>query len=120
MVVRLKFFGTRIVILSATVFFKELVTHDTTGETIGLFDAHTLIRTRLGSGMNPLRSHVARLVSNCNDVFYPGSAFLFAFSLVMAGQSSSITATLAGQIVGEGFIEWRVSVRFSRFFLRLN
>ncbi|KAE9410709.1 Nramp-domain-containing protein [Gymnopus androsaceus JB14] len=88
--------NSAIVILSATVFFKELVTHDTTGETIGLFDAHTLIRTRLGSG----------------------SAFLFAFSLVMAGQSSSITATLAGQIVGEGFIEWRVSPFLRRLLTR--
>lgn len=42
-----------------------------------------------------------------------GSAFLFALALVVAGQSSSITATLAGQVVGEGFIEWRVSVGFS-------
>lgn len=35
---------------------------------------------------------------------------IFALALVCAGQTSSITVTLAGQIVSEGFIEWKVSV----------
>ena len=39
------------------------------------------------------------------------AAFIFALALLCAGQTASITATLAGQIVSEGFIEWRVSVR---------
>lgn len=38
-------------------------------------------------------------------------AILFALALLASGQSSSIIATLAGQIVSEGFIRWRVSVR---------
>ena len=29
---------------------------------------------------------------------------------MQAGQSASITATLAGQVVSEGFINWRTSV----------
>lgn len=36
---------------------------------------------------------------------------IFALALVCAGQTSSITVTLAGQIVSEGFIEWKVTVR---------
>lgn len=36
---------------------------------------------------------------------------IFALALVCAGQTSSITVTLAGQIVSEGFIEWKVFVR---------
>ena len=33
---------------------------------------------------------------------------LFAVALLAAGQSSSITATLAGQVVMEGFVQLRV------------
>ncbi|KAG8748869.1 hypothetical protein FRC12_013748, partial [Ceratobasidium sp. 428] len=54
---------------------------------VGLFDAHDLIRDRIGRP----------------------AAFLFALALLCSGQSASITATLAGQIVSEGFIEWRIS-----------
>jgi metal iron transporter len=39
-----------------------------------------------------------------------GAAFLFALALVCAGQTASVTATLAGQIVSEGFILWNISV----------
>ncbi|QRW27179.1 hypothetical protein RhiXN_01774 [Rhizoctonia solani] len=56
----------------------------------GLFDAHDLIRDKIGRP----------------------AAFLFALALLCSGQSASITATLAGQIVSEGFIEWRISVAF--------
>ncbi|ELU44506.1 Nramp domain-containing protein [Rhizoctonia solani AG-1 IA] len=54
----------------------------------GLFDAHDLIRDKIGRP----------------------AAFLFALALLCSGQSASITATLTGQIVSEGFIEWRISV----------
>ncbi|KAK4056297.1 Manganese transporter smf1 [Microbotryomycetes sp. JL221] len=53
-------------------------------------------------------------VSDLFDAFelvkrYLGHAFayLFAVGLLMAGQSASLTVTLAGQIVSEGFIQWR-------------
>ncbi|GAW04747.1 Nramp-domain-containing protein [Lentinula edodes] len=88
--------NSAILILSATVFFDKLTSKDMAGVTIGLFDAHALIHARIGSG----------------------SAFLFALALVVAGQSSSITATLAGQVVGEGFIEWRVSPFLRRLLTR--
>lgn len=38
------------------------------------------------------------------------AATLFAVALLAAGQSSSIIATVAGQAVSEGFLQWRVSV----------
>ena len=38
------------------------------------------------------------------------AAFIFALALVCAGQMSSITVTLAGQSVSEGFIEWKITV----------
>ncbi|KAJ3718364.1 natural resistance-associated macrophage protein-domain-containing protein [Lentinula raphanica] len=88
--------NSAILILSATVFFNQLQSEGMQGVPIGLFDAHALIHARIGSG----------------------SAFLFALALIAAGQSSSITATLAGQVVGEGFIEWRVSPFLRRLLTR--
>ncbi|KAG8689355.1 hypothetical protein FRC09_012454 [Ceratobasidium sp. 395] len=64
---------------------------------VGLFDAHDLIRDRIGRP----------------------AAFLFALALLCSGQSASITATLAGQIVSEGFIEWRISPLARRSITRL-
>jgi metal iron transporter len=43
---------------------------------------------------------------------------IFALALVCAGQTSSITVTLAGQIVSEGFIEWKVSPFLRRLITR--
>ncbi|KAH7340473.1 natural resistance-associated macrophage protein-domain-containing protein [Rhizoctonia solani] len=63
----------------------------------GLFDAHDLIRDKIGKP----------------------AAFLFALALLCSGQSASITATLAGQIVSEGFIEWRISPLARRTITRL-
>ncbi|QRW00395.1 divalent metal cation transporter MntH [Ceratobasidium sp. AG-Ba] len=63
----------------------------------GLFDAHDLIRDRIGRP----------------------AAFLFALALLCSGQSASITATLAGQIVSEGFIEWQISPLARRTITRL-
>lgn len=39
-----------------------------------------------------------------------GAGILFAVALICAGQTAGITATLAGQVVSEGFIQWTVSV----------
>lgn len=52
-----------------------------------LFEAFDLLKTKL--------NHV--------------SAVLFAIALLAAGQSASITVTLAGQIISEGMINWRTS-----------
>jgi NRAMP (natural resistance-associated macrophage protein)-like metal ion transporter len=43
------------------------------------------------------------------------AAFLFALALLAAGQSSSIIATVAGQAVAEGFLQWKISVSTPRF-----
>ncbi|KAF8807262.1 natural resistance-associated macrophage protein [Phlegmacium glaucopus] len=83
--------NSAILILAAAVFYKG-PTEDN-DVPAGLFDAHDLIKARLGGG----------------------PALIFALALVCAGQVSSITVTLAGQTVSEGFIEWR----FSPFLRRL-
>ena len=46
------------------------------------------------------------------------TAILFAVALLAAGESSSITVTLAGQIISEGFIRWRITPFMRRFLTR--
>jgi manganese transport protein len=43
----------------------------------------------------------------------------FAVALLAAGQSSTITGTLAGQIVMEGFLDWKVPPHIRRMITRL-
>ncbi|KAJ7508654.1 natural resistance-associated macrophage protein-domain-containing protein [Mycena galericulata] len=49
----------------------------------------------------------------------PPAATVFAISLLASGQSSSIIATVAGQAVSEGFLNWRVSPVVRRLLTRL-
>jgi manganese transport protein len=44
---------------------------------------------------------------------------LFAIALLASGQSSTITGTLAGQVVMEGFMHWRISPWVRRLVTRL-
>ncbi|KAJ3490516.1 hypothetical protein NLI96_g1397 [Meripilus lineatus] len=83
--------NSAILIIAATVFFS-----DENAANAGLFDAHDLIKDHIGKV----------------------AAFLFALALLCAGQTASITATLAGQIVSEGFIEWRISPFLRRIVTR--
>ncbi|KAM5539976.1 hypothetical protein V8D89_006479 [Ganoderma adspersum] len=82
-----------ILILSAAVFY-----HGGSGSEnpASLFDAYALLEDTLGKGV----------------------AVLFALALLASGQSSSVIATLAGQIVSEGFLRWRVSPILRRFLTR--
>lgn len=73
----------------------------------GLFDAYDLIAKHIGNGENPSSLPFGPILT-----IQPAFAVVFAVALLCAGQTASITATLAGQIVSEGFIEWRVSVSF--------
>jgi len=86
--------NSSILILAATVFFYE---SPSSNAPAGLFDAHSLVQSRLGNA----------------------AGIVFAFALLCAGQSASITATLAGQIVSEGFIEWKLSPFARRLITRL-
>lgn len=53
------------------------------------------------------------------DRFNIAAAVLFALALLCAGESAGITATLAGQIVSEGFLRWHVSPVIRRALTRL-
>ncbi|KAJ7713437.1 NRAMP family [Mycena metata] len=83
-----------ILILAGTVFFygKHYVS-----STASLFDAYDLI----------------------HNIFGAPAATTFAIALMASGQSSSIIATVAGQAVSEGFLNWRVSAVTRRLLTRL-
>lgn len=60
--------------------------------------------------------HAHRLLS---DIFGSLAPALFAVALIAAGQSSTITGTLAGQIVMEGYLNLRISPWLRRLITRL-
>jgi manganese transport protein len=47
------------------------------------------------------------------------ASILFAVALLASGQSSTITGTMAGQVVMEGFLHWRISPWIRRLVTRL-
>ena len=53
------------------------------------------------------------------SVLGPASAMVFAIALLASGQSSTITGTLAGQIVMEGFLKIRIAPWLRRLITRL-
>lgn len=87
------FVNAAILILAASVFF-------TTGRTdvAEIKTAHELLEPMLGSKLAPM---------------------LFAVALIAAGQSSTITGTLAGQIVMEGYLQLRISPWVRRLMTRV-
>ncbi|GAA5984827.1 hypothetical protein JCM5350_004250 [Sporobolomyces pararoseus] len=91
--------NSAILILAAAVFYYgEGRSSNTAGEGISdLFDAYALVKQYLGQAL----------------------AYIFAIALLAAGQSASLTVTLAGQIIGEGFIRWRTKPWKRRLITRL-
>ena len=80
-----------ILILAASVFYKS-------GNNVAeIKEAHTLLPSFLGN-MAPI---------------------LFAVALIAAGQSSTVTGTLAGQIIMEGYLNLRISPVLRRLITRL-
>ncbi|RQO30865.1 iron/manganese transporter [Taibaiella sp. KBW10] len=87
------FVNAAILILAASVFHKNGMT-----EVAELEDAHKLLSPTIGSEW---------------------ASRLFAVALIAAGQSSTITGTLAGQIVMEGYLQLRISPALRRIITRL-
>jgi manganese transport protein len=87
------FVNAFILILAATVFYK-------TGRTdvAEIHQAHELLAPMLGNNWAPI---------------------LFAVALIASGQSSTITGTLAGQIVMEGYLHLRITPWVRRLITRL-
>jgi manganese transport protein len=87
------FVNAAILILSAATFHKNGKT-----EVADIQDAHELLQPMLGSALAPI---------------------LFAVALIAAGQSSTITGTLAGQVVMEGYLHIRLRPWIRRLLTRL-
>lgn len=87
------FVNAAILILAASVFFKS-------GNTgiAELKEAHRMLSPLLGSKLAPA---------------------LFAIALIAAGQSSTVTGTLAGQIVMEGYLNLRINPLMRRLITRM-
>lgn len=87
------FVNAAILILAASVFFKnELFEVDE------IQDAYALLEPLMGSNLAPI---------------------FFAVALIAAGQSSTLTGTLAGQIVMEGYLNLRIQPWVRRLLTRL-
>ncbi|THU40084.1 iron/manganese transporter [Niastella caeni] len=82
-----------ILILAATTFFKKGMV-----DVAEIKQAHQLLSGLLGSSVAPV---------------------LFAIALIAAGQSSTVTGTLAGQIVMEGYLRLRINPWMRRLLTRL-
>ena len=87
------FVNAAILILAASTFFKAGLY-----EVADIQDAHKLLSPLLGTNMAPI---------------------LFGIALVAAGQSSTITGTLAGQVVMEGYLNLRIAPWLRRLITRL-
>lgn len=87
------FVNAAILVLAASTFFKAGMY-----EVAEIQDAHKLLAPLLGTEWAPL---------------------LFGIALVAAGQSSTITGTLAGQIVMEGYLNIRIAPWLRRLITRL-
>jgi manganese transport protein len=87
------FVNAAILILAAAVFYKN--GHASVTE---IQDAHRLLEPLLGKSYAPV---------------------LFAIALIAAGQSSTVTGTLAGQIVMEGYLRLRIAPWLRRIITRL-
>ncbi len=87
------FVNAAILVLAATVFYKTGRT-----EVAEIGQAHQLLDNLLGTNLAPT---------------------LFAIALIAAGQSSTITGTLAGQIVMEGYLRLRINPWMRRLLTRL-
>jgi manganese transport protein len=82
-----------ILVLAATTFFKKGLV-----DVAEIKQAHQLLSGLLGSSVAPV---------------------LFAVALIAAGQSSTVTGTLAGQIVMEGYLRLRINPWMRRLLTRL-
>jgi manganese transport protein len=87
------FVNAAILVLAATVFYKA-----GRSDVAEIKTAHELLNQLLGNNLAPA---------------------LFAIALIAAGQSSTITGTLAGQIVMEGYLRIRINPWVRRLLTRL-
>ncbi|KAI5478528.1 metal iron transporter [Pseudohyphozyma bogoriensis] len=89
--------NSSILILSAAVFYYGDGRSSSGTGVSDLFDAYALVKDYIGQAF----------------------AYLFAVALLAAGQSASLTVTLSGQVISEGFIEWHTTPWKRRLITRM-
>ena len=94
---------------SAVFYYGEGKDRSNSQDPASLFDAHDLLRQYVGKRERRIRQQLLLEV----DRIPLAAAATFAIALLFSGQSSTIIATVAGQIVSEGFLNWSISVRGS-------
>jgi len=99
------FVNAAILILAAVVFFGHDKVTLSSGQVIAFSSDSDWIQVAYVT-LAPLVGKVA-------------ASFLFAVALLASGQSSTITGTLAGQVVMEGFMHWRIASWIRRLITRL-
>lgn len=93
-----------ILVLAALVFYGKSSVTVAGGEVVQLNDSTDWIRTAYLT-LAPLLGTI-------------GASWLFAIALLASGQSATIVGTLAGQVVMEGFMRWRISPWLRRLITR--
>jgi manganese transport protein len=98
------FVNAAILVLAATVFFGK--------ESVTVSGGHVV---RFSAGSDWIRVAYLTLAPLLGTA---GASTLFAVALLASGQSSTITGTLAGQVVMEGFMHWRIKPWVRRLITR--
>ena len=98
------FVNAAILVLAATVFFGK--------ESVAVSGGHIV---RFSADSDWIRVAHLTLAPLLGTAF---ASTLFAIALLASGQSSTITGTLAGQVVMEGFMHWRIRPWLRRLITR--
>jgi manganese transport protein len=98
------FVNAAILVLAATVFFGK--------ESVVVSGGHVV---RFSAGSDWIRVAYLTLAPLLGTA---AASTLFAVALLASGQSSTITGTLAGQVVMEGFMRWRIKPWVRRLITR--
>ena len=98
------FVNAAILVLAATVFFGK--------ESVAVSGGHVV---RFSADSDWIRVAYLTLAPLLGTAF---ASTLFAVALLASGQSSTITGTLAGQVVMEGFMNWRIRPWLRRLITR--
>ena len=99
------FVNAAILVLAATVFYGKESVIAAGGQVVHFTNSSDWIRVAYLT-LSPLLGTAA-------------ASTLFAVALLASGQSSTITGTLAGQVVMEGFMRWRIQPWVRRLITRL-
>ena len=98
------FVNAAILVLAATVFFGK--------ESVAVSGGHVVTFSASSDWIRVAYLTLAPLLGTA------AASTLFAVALLASGQSSTITGTLAGQVVMEGFMHWRIKPWLRRLITR--